>query len=85
MNVKVPLTAHYNGVLEDNGNGHVMGRIGEYVSIDRDGVILGDGVYLCSQVVPVESLAEHGALLEELSEAIVRLRQIIHITNLNVD
>lgn len=85
MKIKVPLTAHFNGVLEDADNGRVAGRIGDYVSIGSDGSVLGDGVRLRAQVLPVEALAEHGALLEELSEAIARLRQIIHITNLNVD
>lgn len=85
MKIRIPLTAHFNGVLEDAGNGRAMGCIGDYVRIDVDGSILDGGVHLCAQVVPVEALAEHGALLEELSEAIVRLRQIIHITNLNVD
>ncbi len=85
MRVRIPLTAHYNGVLEDAGNGCVMGRIGDYVSIGSDGSILDDGVRLCAQVVPVEALAEHAALLGELSEAIVQLRQIIHVTNMNVD
>ncbi len=85
MNVKIPLTAHYNGVLEDDGNGRVMGCIGDYVSVGSDGSILDGGVHLCAQVVPVVVLAEHAALLVELSEAIARLRQVVHVTNMNVD
>lgn len=85
MKVRIPLTAHYNGVLEDAGNGCVMGCIGDYVRIDSDGSILDDGVHLCSQVVSVEVLAEHAELLKELSMAIAKLRQVIHITNMNVD
>ncbi len=83
--IKIPLTAHYNGVLKDAGNGYVMGCIGDYVRIDSNGSILDGGVHLCGQVVPVELLAEHAALLEELSQAIAQLRQVIHVTNLNVD
>lgn len=85
MRVRIPLTAHYNGVLEDAGNGRVMGCIGDYVRIDTDGSVLDDGVRLCAQVLPVEALVEHAALLHELSEAIAQLRQIIRITNMNVD
>lgn len=85
MKVRIPLTAHCNGVLEDAGNGLVMGRIGDYVRISSDGSVLDDGVRLCAQVVPVEALAEHAALLAELSEAIAQLRQIVHVTNMNVD
>ena len=85
MRVRIPLTAHYNGVLEDNGSGRVMGRIGDYVSIGLDGSILDGGVRLCAQSVPVGALAEHAALLGELSEAIAQLRQIVHVTNVNVD
>lgn len=85
MKVRIPLTAHFNGVLEDAGNGYVMGCIGDYVSVGLDGSILEDGVRLCAQVVPVEALAEHAALLAELSEAIAQLRQIVHVTNMNVD
>lgn len=85
MKIKIPLTAHYNGVLEDNGNGRVMGRIGDYVSIGSDGSVLDGGVRLCAQVVPVGALAEHAVLLGELSEAIAQLRQVVHVTNMNVD
>ena len=85
MRIRTPLTAHYNGVLEDTGDGRVMGRIGDYVRIDADGSILDGGVRLCAQVLPVEVLAEHADLLNELSEAIAQLRQIVHVTNMNVD
>lgn len=85
MRVRILLTAHYNGVLEDNGSGRVMGCIGDYVSIGSDGSILDGGVCLCGRVMPVEVLAEYAALLKELSEAIAQLRQIIHVTNMNVD
>lgn len=85
MRIRLPLTAHHNGVLEDAGNGRVMGCIGDYVRIDADGSILDDGVHLCAQVLPVEALAEHAAMLNELSEAIAKLRQIIHTTNMNID
>ena len=85
MKVRIPLSAHCNGVLEDAGNGLVMGRIGDYVRIDVDGSILDDGVHLCAHILPVEALAEHAALLNELSEAIAQLRQIVHVTNMNVD
>ena len=37
MKIRIPLTAHYNGVLKDDGNGHVMGCIGDYVRIDAGG------------------------------------------------
>lgn len=79
MSIRIQLTAHYNGVIEDAGNGRVMGRIG------ADGSILDDGVRLCARVLPVDALVEHAVLLNELSEAIVRLRQIVHATNVNVD
>ena len=85
MKVKIPLTTHYNGVLKDNGKGLVMGCIGDYVCIDVDGSILDGGVHLCNQILPVETLAEHAELLKELSLAIAKLRQIIHITNMDVD
>lgn len=85
MKIRIPLTAHYNGVLKDDGNGYVMGCIGDYVRIDAGGEVLDGGVRLSCQVVPVEALADHAALLSELSEAIVRLRQIIHTTNMNID
>ena len=85
MNVIIPLTAHYSGVLVDVGNGRVAGCIGDYVRIDSDGLILDGGVHLCSQVLPVEALGTHVQLLGELSTAIAKLRQIIHVTNMNVD
>lgn len=85
MKIRIPLTAHYDGVLEDAGNGRVMGYIGYWIRIDVDGSILGDGVHLYAQVVPVEALEEYAAMLNELSEAIVKLRQIVHITNMNID
>lgn len=85
MRIKIPLTAHYNGVLKDNGKGLVMGCIGDYVCIDADGSILDGGVHLCNQILPVEVLVEHAELLKELSLAIAKLRQIIHVTNMNVD
>lgn len=85
MKVRFPLSAHYNGVLEDAGNGLVIGCIGDYVRIGSDGSILDGGVHLCAQVVPVEALAEYAALLGELSEAIAQLRQVVHVTNMNVD
>lgn len=85
MRVRIPLTAHFDGVLEDDGNGRVMGCIGDYVSVGSDGSILDDGVHLCAHILPVEALAEHAALLNELSEAIAQLRQIVHVTNMNVD
>ena len=55
------------------------------MNIGADGLILDGGVHLCDQVVPVETLAEHAAMLNELSEAIAKLRQIVHVTNMNVD
>ena len=85
MKIRIPLTAHFNGVLDDAGNGLVMGCIGDYVRIDSSGEILDGGVRLCVQVFPVEALAEHASLLQELSEAIAKLRQIVHVTNMNVD
>lgn len=85
MKIRIPLTAHYNGVLKDNGKGLMMGCIGDYVRIDIDGSILDGGVHLCNQILPVEALVEHAELLKELSLAIAKLRQIIHVTNMNVD
>lgn len=85
MKIRIPLTAHFNGVLELADNDMIMGRIGDYVCIDSDGSILDGGVRLRGQVVPVEVLAEHAELLKELSEAIAKLRQIVHITNMNID
>ena len=86
MKIRIPLTAHYSGVLKDGGNGHVMGCIGDYGVVDAGGgEVLDGGVRLSCQIVPVEALADHAALLSELSEAIVQLRQIIHITNMNID
>ena len=41
MKIRIPLTAHYNGVLEDDDNGHVMGCIGDYVRIDAGGGGIG--------------------------------------------
>lgn len=85
MKIKVPLTTHWNGVLECDCDGLVMGRIGDYVFIGSDGSVLEDGVHLSAQVVPVEMLAEHAAMLKELSEAVAKLRQIIHVTNMNME
>lgn len=85
MKIKIPLTAHFNGVLECGGKSLVTGCIGDYVRIDSDGSVLNGGIHLCSQVVPVETLTEHAELLKELSEAIAKLRQIVHVTNMNID
>lgn len=85
MKIRIPLTAHYNGVLKDDGNGYVTGCIGDYVRIDAGGRVLDGGVCLSRQVIPVEALADHAALLAELSEAIAQLRQVIHTTNMNID
>lgn len=85
MKIKIPLTALFNGVLECGGKGLVIGCIGDYVCIVSDGSVLNGGIHLCSQVVPVETLTEHAELLKELSEAIAKLRQIVHVTNMNTD
>lgn len=85
MKIKIPLTAHFNGALEWDGEGLMTGHIGDYVRIDSDGLVLNGGIHLCSQVVPVETLTEHAELLKELSEAIAKLRQIVHVTNMNID
>ncbi len=59
MNVIISFTAHHNGVLVDVGNGRVFGCIGDYVRVDSDGLILDDGVHLCSQVLLVGALGTH--------------------------
>lgn len=85
MKIRIPLTAHFNGALEWDGEGLMTGHIGDYVRIGSDGLVLDGGVHLCSQVVPVEALVGHAELLKELSEAVAKLRQIVHVTNMNID